>query len=62
MTATVRTEKGPEEQYVKASALLSPRGQRCDGYPPDSPLVLKVLGPAREGKKKKKKLRYFIDT
>lgn len=60
MTATVGTAKGPEEQYFKASALLSPWGQRCDGCPPNSPFVLKVLGPAR-GEKKNLKDIYFID-
>lgn len=65
MAATVRNrKKEPEEQCFKASALLSPWGQRRDGCPPDRPFVLKVLGPARgkKGKKKKDlKIFYFID-
>lgn len=59
MTATVGTAKGPEEQYFKASALLSPWGQRCDGCPPNSPFVLKVLGPARGEKKKLKRYLFY---
>lgn len=47
MAAAVLTGKGPEEQYFKADALLSPRGERARWTPLDFPFVLKFLGPAR---------------